>query len=499
MMTTGVDLAILAALDEEVEAISSELVEPQVEEIGPFHVMHGRLGGCEVVVGRTGIGKVNAAVHVQSVIARFRPRAIIFTGVAGALVPGLRIGDLVFATLAIQHDYDLTAFNRAPGFVPIGGDIKSSAPELLAEATRVLGQQSVDRLQGIAYFETDANLRRLAFSAYDSVRASMEFPFAVAGPVASGDQFVADSAVRQRIQRDFGAVCVEMEGAAAAHACYLSGTPFLLIRAVSDTADGSAVESFEPLARTVAKRAAELVKEIAARIFRDKTGSVEREFKWIVPGAESVRGVTRTLAGIIGGVVRGERWERVHLTDIYFDTPDKRLARAGATLRVREDGSSIRCSVKTGANAESGLFRRVEIEWLIGEAPFKLATTFAEHLSSSDTELPALEGFAKGLSASWTELAEALVPSIVIENDRSTIGLRFGEGRGRLGVDEFSGGRPNEEPSLRSVEIELELEKDELLRDPVVAELIEGIEASFACVGSTKSKYLRTLDAINTT
>src|SRR6185295_7504736 len=98
IMDQPIDLAILAALDEELEAIQTRLSDARIENVGTFQVTRGRLGGCEVIVDRTGIGKVNAALHTQSVLFRYRPKAIVFTGVAGALVPLLKIGDLVVAT-----------------------------------------------------------------------------------------------------------------------------------------------------------------------------------------------------------------------------------------------------------------------------------------------------------------------------------------------------------------------------------------------------------------
>jgi adenosylhomocysteine nucleosidase len=269
-MTTPIDLAILAALDEEIESLSSVLTDARTESTGAFSVLRGRLGGCEVLVGRTGIGKVNAALHTQSVILQYRPRAIFFTGVAGSLVPALKVGDLVVATQAIQHDYDLTAFDRTRGFVPIGSDAKSVSPEFFAQAEEILGKPSMDRLQGVSYFETSPALRHLAFRAYDEIARRESVPPALAGAVASGDQFIADFADRERIQRAFGALCVEMEGAAAAHACFLSGTPFLLLRFISDAADGTAAIQFDTLARGVAALTADLIGEIA-NLFSQET------------------------------------------------------------------------------------------------------------------------------------------------------------------------------------------------------------------------------------
>ncbi len=265
-MTPTPHLAILAALEEELESVHDRLVDPIPEPLGSFQALRGRFGGCDVVVARTGIGKVSAALHTQSILSHCRPRAVLFTGVAGSLVPWLKVGDLVIGTQAIQHDYDLTAFDRAPGFVPIGADLESGTPTLYAEAMRVLGKQSVERLQGVAYFDTSPELRRLAFEAYDELASRREMPAAVAGTIASGDRFVADPGERRRIQRMFGALCVEMEGAAAAQVCYLGGVPFLLLRAISDEVEGAAAQSFDRFAREAAARNAELLEGVARNL-----------------------------------------------------------------------------------------------------------------------------------------------------------------------------------------------------------------------------------------
>ena len=495
-MTAPIDIAILAALDEEIESLSAGLSDTRTESTGALSVIRGRLGGCEVIVGRTGIGKVNAALHTQSVIIQYRPRAILFTGVAGSLVAALKVGDLIVATHAIQHDYDLTPFDRAPGFVPIGSDVKSSAPEFFAQALKVLGKQSLERLQGVSYFETSPALRRLAFQAYDTISKKHDLPPALAGAVASGDQFIADFTRRERIQRSFGALCVEMEGAAAAQACFLSGTPFLLLRVISDAADGSAAVQFDALAREVAARTAELIGEIANLFFREKTGSIEREFKWIVLEPDGI-GVTRKIHSILKRLGHRQKWEKTHLRDIYFDTPSHALAASGATLRLRENDNGVTCSLKSPGKAESGLFRRHEVEWLVGDslADNTCVAPLLDQLGKAEVDFEALNAFTKTIDSSWSELAATALPAILIENDRSFVVLDLADGTATLTVDDFSAGRPELMPSLKGIEIELEIENESLLHDSRLSAILTAIESSLSCVGSTKSKYLRALEA----
>jgi adenosylhomocysteine nucleosidase len=495
-MGTSIDLAILAALDEEIQSLRAKLSDTRNESAGAFHVTRGRLGGCEVILARTGIGKVNAALHTQTVISQYRPRAILFTGVAGTLVSALGIGDLVVATQAVQHDYDLTPFDRAPGFVPIGTDLESGAPAFFAEALRVLGKQSVDRLQGLSYFETSPYLRSLAFSAYDTISKTHDLPAAMAGTVASGDQFVADSVGRLRIQRTFGALCVEMEGAAAAQVCFLSGTPFLLLRFISDAADGSAPTSFDQFAREVANRSADLLEAISSQFFRQKRGILEREFKWIVRDPNVAR-ITRTLHGALKRLGHSQRWQKAHLRDLYFDTTTQTLARSGATVRLREDDNALVCSLKAPGTEQDGLFRRQEIQLPVGHnlrEPL-FSSSLSEHLGQATQELEALTSFAGALGTSWSTLAASAMPTVLIENDRSSVDIRLPAGVVTLCVDDFTASTSQLDEGLASVEVEVEVENESLLSDDRLIAILAAIEGTLPCVGSTKSKYLRALEA----
>ncbi len=216
--------ALVGAMPEELEALLAALEDARQERLGPFEATSGTLEGRPVLVARCGIGKVNASALAQALLARGAAR-LVFTGVAGAVDPSLRVGDLVVSSDAVQHDVDVTPLGYRPGEVP-GEPLAWSA---------------------------DERLRRLALEA----AAELDGVRVVTGRVASGDQFIADPARVAQLRERFGAACAEMEGAAVAQVCARWKAPFVIIRSISDTADSDAhadFRSFTPLAAARAKR-----------------------------------------------------------------------------------------------------------------------------------------------------------------------------------------------------------------------------------------------------
>lgn len=225
-------IGIIGAMEEEVSTLIPALEGHAEKVIGGVVYHTGTLGGKEVVVARSGIGKVNAALTAAEMIRAFSAAAVINTGVAGALDDSLCPEDAVIATDLVQHDYDTTPFDP-PGFVsgidtvhiPVDSAISSAA----FDAARALG-----------------------------VRVTQ-------GTIASGDQFISDPDRKERIRRAFGALACEMEGAAIAHACCLYGVRCAVIRTISDRADGEAQVDFPTFAARAAARNAKIV----AAVVRD--------------------------------------------------------------------------------------------------------------------------------------------------------------------------------------------------------------------------------------
>jgi adenosylhomocysteine nucleosidase len=173
-----------------------------------FH--EGMLENSSVVVVRSGVGKVNAALCTQRLITMFGVTHVINTGIAGALAHGLGILDFVVSTDAMYHDVDATGFGYKQGQIP---------------------------QMETWIFPADAGMVTAAETAFAGMKESKSHKI-IAGRIASGDQFIASAGARTRIRKICGdPACVEMEGAAIAHTCFLNGIPYLVIRCMSDMAD----------------------------------------------------------------------------------------------------------------------------------------------------------------------------------------------------------------------------------------------------------------------
>ena len=197
-------------MDEEVAKIKERLENVEVQTFGGMDFYKGNFEGKSVVVVRSGIGKVNAAVCAQILADRYQVSGIVNTGIAGSLMAKINIGDIVLSTDALQHDMDATNFGYPAGQIPRMDVLSFPAdPKLLALAKECCGRVNPE----IHTYE---------------------------GRVVSGDQFISDQKKKDWLIETFHGYCTEMEGAAIAQAAYLNGIPFLIIRAISDKADNSA-------------------------------------------------------------------------------------------------------------------------------------------------------------------------------------------------------------------------------------------------------------------
>lgn len=203
-------IGIIGAMEEEVAKLKENMQIQETSVIAGMEFCQGICEGQNVVIVRSGIGKVNAAVCTQILCDVFKVNAIINTGVAGSLKNEINIGDIVLSEDALQHDMDATGFGYDPGVIP-----------------RM--EESV--------FKGDEMLLKLAQKVCQEVNPDIQV---FRGRVVSGDQFISDHDVKQRIVNSFGGFCTEMEGAAIAQTAWLNKIPYLVIRAISDKADGSA-------------------------------------------------------------------------------------------------------------------------------------------------------------------------------------------------------------------------------------------------------------------
>lgn len=221
-----VDIGIIGALDVEVDGLIHRLGDYASEKVGAVIIHTGIIGEKKVAVASCGVGKVSAAICAQAMMLKYRPSLLVNTGIAGAIGKGLKIGDTVIADRLCYHDMDTTAFGDPLGLVSLPTPYENRI-----------------------FFDADER----AIEVLKSASASLSLT-AVVGTVASGDRFVAGKKDKQSIASHFGAIACEMEGAAIAHTAYLNGTPFAVIRAMSDSADGNAAEDYPAFKALAAER-----------------------------------------------------------------------------------------------------------------------------------------------------------------------------------------------------------------------------------------------------
>ncbi len=229
-------IGIIGAMDEEVEQIVAAMNIEKEETKACMNFKAGRLNGKDVVVVRSGIGKVNAAVCTQILVDDFGADCVINTGIAGSLKAKIDIGDVVVSSDVLHHDMDATGFGYPKGQIP-----------------------RMDTLS----FKADERLVKLASEA--CAVAVPEIGVHV-GRVVSGDQFISDKNVKEEIVKNFDGYCTEMEGAAIAQTAYLNKIPFVILRAISDKADDSATMDYPTFEKQAIANSVKLIKELAARI-----------------------------------------------------------------------------------------------------------------------------------------------------------------------------------------------------------------------------------------
>ena len=229
-------IGIIGAMDEEVTALKEAMDVRETVERAGMNFVKGTIGSKEVTVVRSGIGKVNAGICAQILVSEFQAEVLINTGIAGSLDARIDIGDMVISTDALYHDMAATAFGYPLGQVP--------RMDLLA-------------------FPADERLVKLAVEANAEANPDIH---TFTGRVVSGDQFVASDEVKEKILKNFGGLCTEMEGAAIAHAAYLNKVSCVIIRAISDKADGSASEDYPTFEKKAIEHSVRLVKNLTARI-----------------------------------------------------------------------------------------------------------------------------------------------------------------------------------------------------------------------------------------
>ena len=223
MEKTFQTIGVIAAMQIEIDGIRAKLSESKTETVSGIEYVRGTLHGKTVIAAKCGVGKVFAAMCAQTMLLRYAPDCIVHTGVAGGLADGLSIFDLVIATHVVQHDMDTSALGDPVGMI--------SGPNIVE-------------------IPCDGDIVAALCRSADALSKPYQL-----GVVATGDQFICTEDARQRIRTRFGAAACEMEGGAVGQVCYVNGTPFGILRSISDGGNDAATVDFPTFAAGAAQTA----------------------------------------------------------------------------------------------------------------------------------------------------------------------------------------------------------------------------------------------------
>ena len=225
-------LGFICALGIEVEGIVKMMKKADKRTIAKISFYRGEIYGKDVVCCECGIGKVNAAMSTQLMIALYSPDVIINSGIAGSLSGNIRIGDIVISDDCVQHDMDGTEMGDPLGQVQFNDEVRTYFPA---------DKPTADRLAAVCESLDDIRVFR--------------------GRIASGDAFIAAHERRQRIADNFNALACEMEGAAVGCVCYRNDVPFVILRSISDDYNNNELVDFMRFRETAAERSIKVISE----------------------------------------------------------------------------------------------------------------------------------------------------------------------------------------------------------------------------------------------
>lgn len=229
-------IGIIGAMEEEVAQLKQAMEVQETAEYASMSFCKGTLCGKEVVIVRSGIGKVNAGICAQILVDRFEAAVLINTGIAGSLDAGIDIGDMVISTDLVEHDMDATGFGYPVGQIPRMDTFSFAADPELVEKAKAANEESNPDIHTFT------------------------------GRIVSGDQFVSSAEVKEKLIRTYQGKCTEMEGAAIAHAAYLNNISCVIIRAISDKADNSATVDYPTFEKKAIEHSVRLVQNLLPRI-----------------------------------------------------------------------------------------------------------------------------------------------------------------------------------------------------------------------------------------
>ncbi|SFV61771.1 Menaquinone via 6-amino-6-deoxyfutalosine step 2 [hydrothermal vent metagenome] len=226
-------IAIMGAMPEEIEPLLAKVKNVNKIEYANNSYYEATYKGKELVIAYSKIGKVFSALTATILLEKFACEKLLFSGVAGAINPELKIGDLIIADGLCQHDLDIVAFGHPYGYVPEGEVCIASDVALRNIAKEVAKKNGLTLKEGI---------------------------------IATGDQFVANPDRKEWISKTFNADAIEMEGASVAVVCNALNVPFFILRAISDTANDDAGVDFDEFMVGSAKISANFILDMVESI-----------------------------------------------------------------------------------------------------------------------------------------------------------------------------------------------------------------------------------------
>ena len=219
-------IGIIFAMQEELIELKKYLHINNEKKIYDLTFYEATLNNQNIILTESGIGKTNAARTTQILIDYYKPEAIFNIGVAGGIAKNLKVGDVIISTSLVQHDFDITAFNHPKGYIPNIGNNIPIDNKLLNTTKTILDTNNISYKEGL---------------------------------IASGDIFCTKESMATKKNTQFNALCVEMEGASIAQTAYLSKTPCLVIRSISDCPDNNNKVTYEEFLETSSNKVAQIM------------------------------------------------------------------------------------------------------------------------------------------------------------------------------------------------------------------------------------------------
>ncbi|NIJ54780.1 5'-methylthioadenosine/adenosylhomocysteine nucleosidase [Dyadobacter arcticus] len=236
---------VLGAFPPELVLLQKKMENPKDTVISNVRFTKGKLNGRAVVLAQTGVGKVNAAITTTLMIQHFKPREIVFSGIAGGVDPALSPGDIVIGTQVGYHDFGALSDDGMKYWATKNPFTQKENPAFFS-CDSALVQKAMAVSKGLKFTKVNRDEGNVA-------------PAVKKGIIVTGDVFVSSEIVTKRLMKDLNAAATEMEGAAIAQACYLQNVPFLIIRSLSDKANHKAKADMDTFYEIAAENAATLV------------------------------------------------------------------------------------------------------------------------------------------------------------------------------------------------------------------------------------------------